>query len=113
MTSPNSWPFNEALLHPRLVRVWRYSPDEPDRPWMVSDQTDDWENPPAFQTWAEAQRYADDYAHGRSPRLCGYQPYSDECPECGDMAVIHTAGPLPVCRSCDWTGWPDTEPVPS
>jgi hypothetical protein len=28
-----------------------------------------------------------------------------KCPECGALAVTSTAGPLPVCRSCDWTGW--------
>lgn len=34
-----------------------------------------------------------------------------ECPECCEVAVTHTAGPLPVCLSCDWTGWPPGEPV--
>jgi hypothetical protein len=27
------------------------------------------------------------------------------CPECEEVAVTHTAGPLPVCTKCDWTGW--------
>ncbi len=27
------------------------------------------------------------------------------CPECGSSDVTSTPGTLPVCRSCDWTGW--------
>ena len=29
----------------------------------------------------------------------------EECPECGERGVTRDAGPLPVCRACDWTGW--------
>lgn len=29
------------------------------------------------------------------------------CPECDEVAVTTTAGPLPVCLACDWTGWKD------
>jgi predicted RNA-binding Zn-ribbon protein involved in translation (DUF1610 family) len=27
------------------------------------------------------------------------------CPECGSHAVVRVSGQLPVCKSCDWTGW--------
>ena len=30
-----------------------------------------------------------------------------ECPECERSTLTRTAGPLPVCAACDWTGWPD------
>jgi hypothetical protein len=33
-----------------------------------------------------------------------------ECPECGSHDMVRTPGLLPVCRSCDWTGW---EPTPT
>ena len=28
------------------------------------------------------------------------------CPECGSTDLATDAGPLTVCRSCDWTSWP-------
>lgn len=27
------------------------------------------------------------------------------CPECAEVAVTRTAGPLGVCLNCDWTDW--------
>jgi hypothetical protein len=35
------------------------------------------------------------------------EPELTACPECSEVAVTTTAGVLPVCLACDWTGWPE------
>ncbi len=42
----------------------------------------------------------------------GFDSRPGVCPECGSTDVSAVPGTLPVCRSCDWTGWDVNPEVP-